>query len=207
MKTPFVLSRSVSFEQHLAAAAPSVEGLRFHHSIEELPGNTGGGRQILLLHASSLAADLNSFVPRLAKRPGLTLAIAADVPLLAQMLLLTQYGISAYFNSYMADTHYQQMLQLLSTGQTWFAPDLLASALELARRAVDTTAGEKLLEQLTPRQREIALAVAKGMSNKKIATAFKITERTVKTHLTHIFRTLELDDRVTLAIKLSSRPL
>jgi DNA-binding NarL/FixJ family response regulator len=204
MKIPFVLSRSSSYERHLALAVPGTDGPRIFKSMVELPGNTGGGRQIVLVHAPSYAGELSDLVPRLAKRPGLTLGIAADTPRLEEMLLLTQHGICAYFNSYMADIHYQQMLELLTSGQTWFAPDLLARALELAHRSIDTGPEERLLEQLTPRQREIALAVAKGLSNKKISTAFGITERTVKTHLTHIYRTLELEDRVALAINLSS---
>ncbi len=203
MRLPFVLSRSSSFERHLALAVPGNEGPRVFKSIVELPGNVGGGRQILLLHAASYAGELSELVPRLTRRPGLTLGIAADTPSLKEMLLLTQHGVRAYFNSYMADIHYQQMLELLASGQTWFAPDLLARALELAHSSINTTPGESLLEQLTPRQKEIALAVAKGLSNKKISNTYGITERTVKTHLTHIYRTLDLDDRVALAIKLS----
>ena len=98
------------------------------------------------------------------------------------------------------------MLRLLAAGQTWFVPNLLARALELARSAVGPRPGDDLLVRLTPMQRDVALAVAHGMNNKKVATALGITERTVKAHLTAIFQTLELDDRVALAIKLSGVP-
>ncbi len=202
-----ILSRSRSFERHLVTVAVGrPAGPRFYRAVSELPGQALSGRRILLVHAPSYTIDLNTVVARLAKQPGMVLGIAADTPRLEEMLMLTQHGIHAYFNSYMADIHYQHMLNLLVTGHTWFAPDLLLRALELARRSVDTTPREKFLEQLTPRQREVALAVAEGMSNKKISTEYGITERTVKTHLTHIFRTLELDDRVALAIKLSGQP-
>ena len=206
MTTPFVLSRSAAFDQHLAAVLPDIDRPRVFRSTRDVPQGATKERQILLLHAPSFAAELTELLPRLAERSGLSRGIAADAPQLKEMLSLSAHGIRAYFNSYMADTHYQHMLRLLAAGQTWFAPDLLTRALELARRSVDSGAGEELLGQLTPRQREIALAVAQGMSNKKIATAFDITERTVKTHLTQIFHTLELTDRVTLAIKLSGRP-
>ncbi len=205
MNSLFILSRSPSFERHLASAELSFAGPRFFHTVKEVPGHTGGGRRIVLLHASSFTDELSTLTKQFAKQPGITLGIAADVPRLEELLSLSLFGINAYFNSYMADLHYRQMLELLATGQTWFAPDLLARALELARRSVDPAPRVKLLAQLTPRQREIALAVAKGMSNQKISSEYGITERTVKTHLTHIFRTLELHDRTALAIKLSTQ--
>ncbi|MCP4040486.1 MAG: response regulator transcription factor, partial [Gammaproteobacteria bacterium] len=102
------------------------------------------------------------------------------------MLHLSQYGIRAYFNSYMADTHYRQMLHLLEAGQTWFVPSLLAKALELARLNSALSSPKPELDQLTPRERDVALAVARGMSNKRIAATLDISERTVKTHLTRV---------------------
>jgi DNA-binding NarL/FixJ family response regulator len=56
------------------------------------------------------------------------------------------------------------------------------------------------LARLTPREYEIARAVGEGQSNKRTACALGITERTVKAHLTEIFRKLGIDDRVQLAL-------
>lgn len=131
------------------------------------------------------------------------MGIAADRPQLEEMLRLSEHGIRAYFNSYMADTHYQQMLRLLQDGQTWFAPDLLTRALGLARRTVATTSSGHVMKVLTSRERQIALDVAQGLSNKRIASTRSISERTVKTHLTRIFKKLRIPDRVALAIRLS----
>ena len=57
-----------------------------------------------------------------------------------------------------------------------------------------------LLENLTRREYEIAMLVGKGESNKKIAQHLAITERTVKAHLTEIFRKLQISDRIKLAL-------
>lgn len=57
-----------------------------------------------------------------------------------------------------------------------------------------------LLENLTRREYEIAMLVGEGESNKRIARQLTITERTVKAHLTEIFRKLEIPDRVKLAL-------
>lgn len=57
-----------------------------------------------------------------------------------------------------------------------------------------------LLENLTKREYEIAILVGRGESNKQIARKLDITERTVKAHLTEIFRKLAITDRIKLAL-------
>ncbi len=57
-----------------------------------------------------------------------------------------------------------------------------------------------LLENLTRREYEIAMLVGCGESNKRIASKLEITERTVKAHLTEIFRKLHISDRIKLAL-------
>ena len=48
---------------------------------------------------------------------------------------------------------------------------------------------------LTPREREVLEALARGMSNEEIATELVISEKTVKTHLGSIFGKLQVDGR------------
>jgi non-specific serine/threonine protein kinase len=52
---------------------------------------------------------------------------------------------------------------------------------------------------LTPREREVAQLVARGLSNREIADALVLTERTTESHLTHIFGKLGLRSRTQLA--------
>lgn len=54
---------------------------------------------------------------------------------------------------------------------------------------------------LTKREEEIAKLILKGNSNKKIASKLYITEKTVKTHLTKIFKKLGINNRLELAVK------
>ena len=53
---------------------------------------------------------------------------------------------------------------------------------------------------LSPRERQIASAVAEGMSNRDIAAALGITEQTVKNHLTAIFTKMKVTSRLQLAL-------
>lgn len=61
------------------------------------------------------------------------------------------------------------------------------------------------LAELTPREREIAELIGNGENNKQIARHLLITERTVKAHLTCIFRKVGVDGRLSLALRLSAR--
>jgi len=58
---------------------------------------------------------------------------------------------------------------------------------------------------LTPREIEIARLIGMGASNKRIARHLAITERTVKGHLTAIFRKTGAVDRLTLALLIARR--
>ena len=55
-------------------------------------------------------------------------------------------------------------------------------------------------EELTPREKEIALLVAKGKNNKEVSEDLFITEGTVKNHLSRILRKLDLENRTQLAV-------
>jgi DNA-binding NarL/FixJ family response regulator len=54
--------------------------------------------------------------------------------------------------------------------------------------------------KLTPRQREIALLVAKGHSNRQIGQCLGITESTVKNSMREIFLNMGISNRVQLAL-------
>jgi DNA-binding NarL/FixJ family response regulator len=95
---------------------------------------------------------------------------------------------------------------MVQRGQVWIArgviPHLLRrlvvrSAIESASPPLDVPRG---LAILAPRQREIALLVGAGHSNKEIAGRLNVTVKTVKTHLSFIYRKLRVSDRLRLAL-------
>jgi DNA-binding CsgD family transcriptional regulator len=56
-----------------------------------------------------------------------------------------------------------------------------------------------LLKKLTARQREIALLVSGGLSNRQLGQKLDLTEGTVKSHLHKIYRKLGLRNRAALS--------
>ncbi|RIW29614.1 DNA-binding response regulator [Bacillus salacetis] len=57
-----------------------------------------------------------------------------------------------------------------------------------------------LIHQLTKREKDVLVELAKGKSNKEIASSLFITEKTVKTHISNIFTKLEVSDRTQAAL-------
>jgi DNA-binding CsgD family transcriptional regulator len=70
--------------------------------------------------------------------------------------------------------------------------DALAAGEILATKAksVPKPAGGKGVDVLTPREREVAALIAQGKTNREIAIALVIAERTADTHVQHILNKL-----------------
>ncbi|MCB1743656.1 MAG: response regulator transcription factor, partial [Gammaproteobacteria bacterium] len=180
------MATSTSFVAHLGKIVPPSRGWKRLSSLADLEGTPGHGPSrplVVVVHLSSAPIDWTDAMLRSMHAGQLRLAIASDKPSLSELLVLSDRPIAAYFNSYMADLHFQHMLRALQLGQRWFAPNLVQHALELARQASLVSADE-VLNTLTEREREIALDVAAGYENRAIAHRRAITERTVKAHLT-----------------------
>ncbi|MDO9075183.1 MAG: LuxR C-terminal-related transcriptional regulator [Rubrivivax sp.] len=62
------------------------------------------------------------------------------------------------------------------------------------------------IHSLSPRERQILAHIAQGASNKEIARALDIAETTVKIHVQHILRKLNLGSRVQAAVYATGRP-
>jgi two-component system nitrate/nitrite response regulator NarL len=75
---------------------------------------------------------------------------------------------------------------------------------DAVREAVGAT---EPIDTLSPREREILVHISRGASNKEIARALDIAETTVKIHVQHILRKLNLSSRVQAAVYASGRGL
>jgi DNA-binding NarL/FixJ family response regulator len=99
----------------------------------------------------------------------------------------------------------QNVVQAVQQGELWIRRTLswhLLNELVMItqeKNKIKQAVGE-LLANLTRREYEIATLVGNGESNKQIARRLDITERTVKAHLTEVFRKLDVADRLKLAL-------
>ncbi|MGR9106607.1 MAG: LuxR C-terminal-related transcriptional regulator [Gammaproteobacteria bacterium] len=124
-----------------------------------------------------------------------------------QEVLLKAFGrgIPGYMEANLAPTLLQKGVDRLLRGEVWLERKMVKALLERLRQKNTTPMESPItpnLDSLTPREIEIARRVCIGESNKRIARHLDITERTVKAHMSSIFRKLEITDRLQLAIRL-----
>lgn len=79
----------------------------------------------------------------------------------------------------------------------WIVPTELISPVRAAQEASERTSP---LERLTLREREVLSLVASGADNLQISARLGITERTVKAHVSNLYRKLGVQNRVEMAM-------
>lgn len=83
-------------------------------------------------------------------------------------------------------------------GDTYIQPNL---ATLLVKSSNDNRISRnELIESLTKREYEVLTLIAEGLNNKEIAERLFISEKTVKNHVSNIFRKIGVNDRVQAAI-------
>ncbi len=121
---------------------------------------------------------------------------------------LFKAGAHGFCHDDIRDTLLGKAVQLVLDGDYWVQRKLITRVIdELAseQRNVPTRSNfdDSLVETLTPRELQVARMVHLGGNNKMIARELDISERTVKAHLSAIFRKLEIENRLNLALYFS----
>ena len=106
-------------------------------------------------------------------------------------------GASGFLLKDVRPEHLAPAVRVVAAGEALLAPSVTRRLIEeFARRPVPRGRSLEALQQLTPRERDVLMLVARGMSNSEIAGRLFVGESTVKTHVAHILSKLDLRDRV-----------
>lgn len=93
-----------------------------------------------------------------------------------------------------------QGIKIVATGEQYIQP----SVMDIVSKSpdYDEYLNENMhkIQLLTNREYEVLILIAEGLNNKDIAENLFISEKTVKNHVSSIFKKLELNDRVQAAI-------
>ena len=82
-------------------------------------------------------------------------------------------------------------------GENYFQPELIPL---LNSRMINRNMDNEKIKSLTKREIEVLKAIAEGLLNKEIATNLGISERTVKNHISNIFKKIDVADRTQAAV-------
>jgi len=178
----------------------------------EVVGTASDGRELLDLVART-APDVAVVDVRMPVLDGIaaTARIAADHPG-TRVLILTTFDLDEYVYDALRSGASGFLLkdvtgERLIEGVRLVADGSLLLGPQVTRRLVDDFAARAAarrpvpaLDTLTPRETDVLLAVARGLSNAEIADALFIGEQTVKSYVSEVLRKLGCRDRVQLVI-------
>jgi DNA-binding NarL/FixJ family response regulator len=127
------------------------------------------------------------------------LTAAAEKAQIVEALQLGARGVV------LKDSATQLLLRAIHTvmsGEYWVGRESVSNLVQYLRTLMQSSSDEARQRKfgLTPRELEIVSAVVAGYANKEIAEYFKISEDTVKHHLSNIFDKLGVSTRLELAL-------
>jgi len=138
--------------------------------------------------------------------PATKIILFTKAPTETEGTAMLEAGAKGYCSTEIDSILLVKAVRMVQRGEVWVGRkvishllDTLVSLTEQQRnRALPK--GDPALEGLTPREREIVEQIGNGASNKEIAHSLHVSEKTVKAHLTSIFRKLGVADRLHLAL-------
>lgn len=113
------------------------------------------------------------------------------------LLKAVDIGIDGYL---LKDSSYDELkeaIDVVISENTYIQPSLLPA---LNESMEDYALDKEKIEWLTKRELDVLRLISEGCSNKKISDELTISERTVKNHISHIFRKIDVEDRTQAAV-------
>lgn len=106
-------------------------------------------------------------------------------------------GANGYILKDSGSMELKQAIMDIINNDSYIQPSLIPA---LNSRLINRDMDKEKLKSLTKREVEILAQVASGMFNKEIANNLGISERTVKNHISNIFKKIDVSDRTQAAV-------
>ncbi len=113
------------------------------------------------------------------------------------LLKAVDIGVDGYIMKDSESAELKKAINAVMKGESYIQPKLIPA---LNNRLVARDVDKEKLESLTKREIDVLILVANGMFNKEIAIKLNISERTVKNHISNIFKKLDVSDRTQAAV-------
>jgi two-component system, NarL family, response regulator LiaR len=134
-------------------------------------------------------------------------SLAADVKVIAltsfteddKVFPAIQAGASSYLLKDVSPDDLVEAIRAVHRGEARLHPEITRKLMAQVAQQIGPPS-ETQADDLTEREREVIRLVAQGRSNHEIAQELVISEKTVKTHVSHILGKLHQEDRTQLAI-------
>ena len=128
------------------------------------------------------------------KIKGLVLTVHNEVEYLMKAV---DIGVDGYILKDSESAELKKAIFSIVEGENYIQPSLIPS---LNSKMIEKNRDEGKIESLTKRELEVLKLLAVGMYNKEVAEKLNISERTVKNHVSNIFKKIEVTDRTQAAV-------
>ena len=155
-----------------------------------------------------VAAQMAALAPAWRALP---LVVLSDLPSDEEALAAFAAGARGYANSHARPQLLKRIAAVVLQGGLWIGESLMQRLVQASARIAEAApvpqapAAASWSDALTGRERQVALRVAHGDSNKEVARALGITERTVKAHIGAVLEKLQVRDRLQLSLVVNGR--
>jgi DNA-binding NarL/FixJ family response regulator len=105
---------------------------------------------------------------------------------------LMQAGIHGFVNKNGPLSELRKAIEAVALGNTWFNEDFSRTVRQAL--ASPSFLGDGMIDQLTPREREIAVLIAQSHSSKEVASRLHISIKTAENHRANLMRKLGVHD-------------
>jgi DNA-binding NarL/FixJ family response regulator len=119
------------------------------------------------------------------------------------LLEAVKSGVSGIVNYNQTPEIFVTAIKQVAGGAIWIDKTLMAQALDEYISTKESTRRDyelRKIESLTPREKQLIGQIGNGLRNKEIADKLRISEATVRHHLSSVFSKLEVKDRLGLVI-------
>lgn len=138
--------------------------------------------------------------------PSTRIILLTTTPTETEGTSMLEAGAKGYCNMEMDATLLVKAVKMVQKGEVWVGRKVISHLLDTLVSLTEQQRNRSLpntdpsLDVLTPREKEIVQQIGGGSSNKEIAHQLHVSEKTVKAHLTSVFRKLGVSDRLHLAL-------
>ena len=160
--------------------------------------------QLLSIHPDILLLDINmpvmngiEVLQEIKKNVSVKVLVLTVHNEVEYLLKAVDIGVDGYIMKDAESAELKKAINCIIQGETYIQPSLVPA---LNSRLVSRDIDKEKINSLTKRELEVLIEVANGMFNKEIATSLNISERTVKNHISNIFKKIDVSDRTQAAV-------